>query len=132
MNDIRLAYTSRSDIGARSDEICAIERASLRNNARLGVTGGLYYDGERFFQVLEGREDVVALLFERIRSDPRHRDIALVCRHPISHRMFGLWAMKFVSGIDEPAMRATFHAAAGVSSPSGQSLDPRIETLQNA
>jgi hypothetical protein len=132
MTEIRLAYASRARVAADSEAMREVERASLRNNARLGVTGALYYDGERFFQVLEGPETAVAILYDQIRKDPRHDGVDLVCRHPIAHRMFGLWSMKFVNGIDQPQLRATFEAAAALGSPSGQSLDPRIEALQRA
>jgi hypothetical protein len=132
MTEIRLAYASRARTPAESPEMDEIESASLRNNGRLGVTGALYYDGERFFQVLEGQETAVALLYDRIRKDSRHESVELVCRHPIAHRMFALWSMKFVNGVDNPQLRATFAAAAALSSPSGNSRDPRIEALQRA
>ena len=131
MPEIRLAYASRARAPADSPEIRAIEDASLRNNARLGITGALYYDDESFFQVLEGPENAVALLYDTIRKDSRHAEAVLVCRHPISFRMFGLWSMKFVSGIDHPQLAATFHAMAA-QAPTGLTVDPRIEALRTA
>jgi hypothetical protein len=130
--EIRLAYESAARPGLDASAIRAIEDASLRNNARIGVTGGLYFDGEMFFQVLEGPENAVALLFDRIRKDPRHREVALVCRHPIPERMFGLWTMKMVSGLDRPQLCETFRARAAAHSPTGQAWDPRITALQHA
>jgi hypothetical protein len=130
MTEIRLAYGSRARVPEGSPEIRAIERSSLRNNSRLGVTGALYYDGESFFQVLEGPENAVALLFDDIRADPRHGDVTLVCHHPITERMFGLWSMKMVNAVDHPELAATFRAAAAAATPSGLAIDPRIEALR--
>lgn len=132
MMEIRLAYSSRARVAADAPEMRAIETASLRNNGRLGVTGALYYDGETFFQVLEGPETAVALLYDTIRADPRHDEVALVARHPIEMRLFGLWSMKFVNGLDHPQLAATFRAAAHSSGPAGLPLDPRIEALRTA
>ena len=130
MTEIRLAYASRSRIAADSADMTDIQSAALRNNARLGVTGALYYDGASFFQVLEGPENAVALLFDTIRKDRRHTEVALVCRHPIVTRMFMLWSMKFVSGLDHPQLAATFDAAAATA-PSALAVDPRIEALRS-
>lgn len=132
MTEIRLAYGSRARLAADAPDIRAIETASLGNNARLGVTGALYFDGAGFFQVLEGPENAVAVLYDRIRKDPRHDQVALVCRHAIAHRMFGLWSMKVVNGLDQPRLRATFEAAADAAPPPGTGLDPRIAVLQKA
>jgi hypothetical protein len=132
MTEIRLAYESRARLASEAPDIRAIETASLGNNARLGVTGALYFDGAQFFQVLEGPQNAVAILYDRIRKDPRHDQVALVCRHPIAHRMFGLWSMKIVNGLDHPQLRATFEAAVDAAPPPGAGLDPRISVLQQA
>lgn len=129
MGEIRLAYSSVSRVNAGSPEMRAIEDASLRNNGRLGVTGALYFDGESFFQVLEGAESAVALLYDTIRKDPRHISAEIVCRHAIEDRMFGLWSMKFVNGLDHPQLAATFRAASGAA-PNALAVDPRIEALR--
>lgn len=131
--EIRLAYASRARVAADSPEMRAIEDAALRNNARLGITGALYYDGEQFFQVLEGPENAVAVLYDAIRKDPRHSEVTLVARHPIGHRLFGLWSMKFVNGLNRPQLAATFRAAEELSAPpAAHALDPRIEALRQA
>lgn len=129
MGEIRLAYASVARVGARSPEMRRIEDASLRNNGRLGVTGALYFDGESFFQVLEGPETAVALLYDAIRRDARHEFPQVVCRHGIESRMFGLWSMKFVNGLDHPQLAATFRAASAAA-PAALAVDPRIEALR--
>jgi hypothetical protein len=93
-----LAYVSRSLVPAHDVAMLDIARSSLRNNARLGVTGALYFDGTLFFQVLEGDEAVLAVLFDTIRNDPRHCDVEMVCHKPLTERQFPNWSMKFVEG----------------------------------
>jgi hypothetical protein len=87
----RIIYTSR----ARCDEheTLALLQAARMANARLGITGALYLSQGRFAQYLEGEENVVAALYERIRYDPRHTDCCLTDRRLISLRVYAGWSM---------------------------------------
>ena len=51
-----------------------ILRTSRRNNAEVGVTGALMFNGGAFAQVLEGPRRGVESTFERIQRDQRHGD----------------------------------------------------------
>jgi hypothetical protein len=116
--EVSLSYASRSLIPAGGPEIAALIDACLRNNARLGVTGALYFDGRQFFQVLEGDEAVVACLFDDIRKDPRHTDVKIVTRGPIAQRAFAGWTMKIVDGVARPQVGRRFRyeeATRGIS-----------------
>jgi hypothetical protein len=75
-------------------EILSVAR---RNNAQLGVTGILLYHQGSFMQVLEGAEDALSTLFERICRDPRHTRIVKLRERAITTRGFGAWSMGFVS-----------------------------------
>ncbi|TVQ58508.1 MAG: BLUF domain-containing protein [Rhodobacteraceae bacterium] len=103
-----LSYASRSLIRPEGRDMAALIETCRRNNARLGVTGALYFDGRQFFQVIEGDEAVVACLFDAIRRDPRHTDVQIVARGPISRRAFAGWSMKFVDGAAHPQVRPRF------------------------
>jgi hypothetical protein len=94
----RLAYVSRALIPVHDAQMLEIARQSLRNNGRLGITGALYFDGSQFFQVLEGSDPALAVVFDAIRKDPRHCDVQVVCHGPIEQRLFSDWSMKFVDG----------------------------------
>lgn len=94
----RLAYVSHALIPTHDAQMLEIARQSLRNNARLGITGALYFDGNQFFQVLEGSDAAIAVVFDSIRADPRHCDVQVVCHGPIAQRLFSDWSMKFVDG----------------------------------
>lgn len=64
-----------------------VEHASRKNNAS-HVTGILLFDGADFFQVLEGEENVINALFDRIRRDPRHGSVVLLSQDYSAYRRF--------------------------------------------
>ena len=69
---------------------------SRSNNARSGIVGGLYYGDDQFFQYLEGEEEKVRNLYDRIARDGRHRNIITLLEEPIDVRTFTNWSMKYV------------------------------------
>lgn len=105
-----LAYASAANIPAYSPEMLELARTCLARNPGLGITGALYFDGDQFFQVIEGEDEAVHALFEEIREDPRHSCVQLLWDGPIEHRRFGNWAMKFVDGSGRAAaLRPAFN-----------------------
>ena len=54
----------------------------------------LYVRG-RIIQVLEGEQQAVEDLFERIQQDPRHTEVDRVLTRPIQERLFEEWAMGY-------------------------------------
>lgn len=79
-----------------SNEALAVLLAKARNkNAALGITGMLLYVDGCFFQVLEGPEDAVNGLAEKIRQDPRHGRMTTIINEPIARRAFSEWTMGF-------------------------------------
>lgn len=101
-----IVYVSRSLIGGWGPDLLDIGREALRRNAEIGVTGALFFDGERFAQVLEGPFDAVSLLMERIRHDARHFDVRVLGETPIRSRRFAAWSMRFVDRSQAPGMAA--------------------------
>ena len=109
MSDIyRLVYTSRNLLEGGEEEqkaaIAGLLAVSKRNNARVGVTGALLFNGGSFAQVLEGSRVAVEATFERIQRDPRHSDVAVLQCEPVATRGFPNWSMGFVG--DSPRGRA--------------------------
>jgi hypothetical protein len=106
---IRLVYASRSTFapGAASQgldpSVARILAKSRKNNAARGIVGGLLFGDGCFLQCLEGEEQVVDALYEKIRVDARHQDVTTLSRHPVEHTSFGTWSMKFAPG--EVALR---------------------------
>jgi len=86
--------------------LLGILNQSSQNNTRLHVTGMLIYFEGTFIQVLEGAEDVVYSLLDKISKDARHKDVTVVHDEPIQEREFGAWEMAF-RAIDDKQLKAT-------------------------
>ena len=92
----RLLYASRWTNGLGEDVEAASHRivaASIPNNRLLDVTGLLLAHDGWFLQGLEGPEASVRQLMERIRRDPRHRDVRVISAGPAPSRLFKDWNM---------------------------------------
>lgn len=77
-----------------------------RNNAALSVSGILLYDAGSFLQVLEGEQDVVMRLYEKIARDARHERVQVLRQGPVATRSFSSWSMGFVAL--DPQLRKAF------------------------
>jgi len=95
---ITFAYASRVAPTTMLDDVLDICVTARRRNPAREITGVLYYNGQAFFQVLEGETAAVDALVEEIRADPRHRDFRQLLRCPVRQRLFGAWSMKYVNG----------------------------------
>lgn len=106
---MQLAYISRATFNQYARErgieptVARILATSRSNNPAKGIVGGLYYGDGCFFQYLEGEENAVRELCDRIRNDDRHTDFKVVLEGTIDQLSFGQWSMKYVPvtvGID--------------------------------
>jgi hypothetical protein len=68
---------------------------SRKNNAELGITGMLLYKDGNFMQVLEGEEEPVRALYDKIGDDPRHRGEITLREGFAEGRQFPDWSMGF-------------------------------------
>lgn len=90
----RLVYESTATGTTESlRNLSVILAESQRNNDRRGLTGALAAHDDRYIQVIEGPREVLDHLLRRLAEDPRHRDIRVLERRPISGRAFGGWTM---------------------------------------
>jgi len=94
---VRMLYASRIAEGQGTEVVDAILQQSRTNNPKLGITGVLCHDGNVFMQALEGGRNVVNALYNRIVSDPRHRDVVILSYEEIHERCFAGWTMGLVS-----------------------------------
>lgn len=76
------------------EDVDAILVASARNNPARGITGLLLFNGRNFLQLLEGEEDEVSALMQRIATDPRHNGVSVLDRRTVPGRTCPDWAMK--------------------------------------
>ncbi len=93
----RIIYISTVNRHLSEEEVESIGQISARNNHEVGITGVLIAVHDYFFQVLEGDEDTIANVVERIRRDPRHRDMHILkAETGISERLFPKWSMRTI------------------------------------
>lgn len=86
----RLIYVSIAENLADLRDIFTSARS---NNSQIHVTGGLALVDGVFMQYLEGPEESVKAIFERISYDRRHRDIKVLEQRAVPGRMFADWSM---------------------------------------
>lgn len=95
-----LVYISQATHDFSDEELADLLAVSRRNNAATAITGLLMYESRVFMQALEGPRARVEALFERIRRDPRHTDVQVICEDAIQARYFGPWRMAFQRATD--------------------------------
>lgn len=91
-----LTYTSRARLDLTEGELHDLVRAARRCNALDGITGLLVFDGFRFLQIVEGSEEAVDSLVERLRRDRRHSAFEIRAEQFVEHRSFPSWSMELV------------------------------------
>lgn len=105
MDVYQIVYASASRRLLNPIELRDLLEEARRNNARVGVSGILLYHEGSFLQVLEGEEQVVRPLFERICRDPRHDRVLELYAAPMRARSFASWSMGFVT-LDRDMLRS--------------------------
>ena len=89
----QLTYASRATRFMNIMDMNHILKTSRVNNPVLGVTGAMFIHNNTFLQQLEGEDDVLVSLYERIVLDDRHRDATILDLTEIAERRFGNWSM---------------------------------------
>ena len=95
---IRIVYISCVDRDFGQVQLGQVLSVARIRNKLDGITGMLVYHDQAVLQVLEGPEDKVDACYERIKRDPRHRDVASMDKRKINSRAFSDWSM----GITNP------------------------------
>ena len=91
-----VTYTSLAQPDLKSSDLEEIHRSARESNARDEITGLLVYNGTHFLQVVEGAEEPVAKLIERLREDPRHKGFEVRDKRRIDGRSFPDWPMELL------------------------------------
>ncbi|MDF2991592.1 MAG: hypothetical protein K0S37_2106 [Microbacterium sp.] len=92
---VSVAYVSSEAEPFDDGRLIELLTQSRRSNHAHDLTGMLLHRRGRFFQVLEGPEDAVDTLLEKIRADGRHRDVRVLLREAIDARRFDEWTMGY-------------------------------------
>ncbi|MFC7537819.1 BLUF domain-containing protein [Sphingomonas sp. GCM10030256] len=91
-----LTYTSWAKPGIGDGDIEAILRSARTNNPLEGLTGVLIFNGSAFFQLLEGSEQAVNDMYERLSNDSRHWNMFVREQKVIAERAFPDWSMSYL------------------------------------
>jgi hypothetical protein len=94
---IRYIYTSKIAQTLDHQDLQNIVQSAKKYNQQNDITGLLISNFEYFFQVLEGPEQHVAALYEKIKVDPRHLGIHLMSQEGVTHRLFPDWRMGYLT-----------------------------------
>jgi hypothetical protein len=97
-----LFYCSLAKKDISKDDILSILSWSRQYNKKNDITGILLYwkKTNQFMQVLEGKENILLNLYDKICKDNRHSLIKIIYQEGIMERGFKDWTMAF-QGIDE-------------------------------
>ncbi len=95
MRQIIYCSITTAPSGRSAGAIPDIVRQAAPRNGLEGITGLLYAEGDAFLQAIEGPDDSIADLLDRLRRDDRHRDIRIMVDRAIDQREFGDWTMAY-------------------------------------
>ena len=91
-----LTYTSRARLDLTDGDLGAIHQTARHLNALDGISGLLLFDGSRFLQIVEGAEDAIDNLVERLRMDLRHSAFEVRDERYVERRSFPDWSMELL------------------------------------
>ena len=94
---IQSVYTSAAIQPMPKSKLYKILVDSRVRNKLADVTGLLVYVDGTFLQVLEGEQEMVSDLLDKISKDPRHTDVKVVYKTGVERRTFNAWQMAYVS-----------------------------------
>lgn len=78
------------------EDLRAILSEARHFNHQHQLTGVLYFADGQFFQCLEGESEILDLLIEKLKKDPRHEAHQFFATREIQHASFAAWSMKYV------------------------------------
>ena len=92
-----LIYMSTASRPMNYEGLSDLLKEARTENARQGITGMLLHQQDTFLQILEGEEENVRALYEKLRKDPRHSGLHIVRQGHSDRRIFEDWSMGFVN-----------------------------------
>ena len=88
-----IAYASEARADLQTTDLDRLLADATAFNRVAGVTGVLMFDGSRFLQYLEGPEDGIDSVYQRIANARSHGQLKVLCRAPVAqrHSRAGRW-----------------------------------------
>ena len=103
-----ITYVSTPVEGFDLDALSALWATCIEANRANEITGGLVYLGDQFFQTIEGPDDRIKSLWDKIQADPRHTDVKILMTCGPATRSFAHARMKLVNGSRVSSIRRRF------------------------
>ena len=88
-----IAYLSSPIVNPTKNELAIMGAQFEKMNTQRSLSGFLIYDHKKFFQYLEGPEEEVNTLFNKIELDSRHTLIAQATANT-TYKRFSSWGMR--------------------------------------
>ena len=92
---LAIVYRSVADDSFDLPEIYSMLSRAREYNTEHGITGCLLYHNSKFLQLLEGEEEKIEGLFQKISNDSRHRKVEVIEQGILNTRLFNEWSMAF-------------------------------------
>ena len=122
-----ILYLSKATVPFDRKDLKELEEKSAANNQSLGLSGYLYFDGGKFLQYLEGEEEQLMPLYEKIQQDTRH---SFLCQtvEDIYERRFPEWSMKNIQTmmLELSLVEKTIIQTLSIFSEQGYDLDQQL------
>ncbi len=97
----RITYISKLSAPLSINEVENLGDAFTKKNKENNITGVLIFIRGIFFQLIEGQEDKIDELYNKIKYDPRHTEVVcLKTEYDAKERLFPEWSMKTIN-LDE-------------------------------
>lgn len=111
----QLIYLSQAKSDLNYSDLAAILESSRRHNPAKSITGILIYKDDQFLQLLEGNQEDVQAVMDKIAQDKRHMNISVLYQGDTAERFFADWSMGYTDGDvsvnDTPVLRRLFSMA---------------------
>ena len=90
-----ICYVSSAYPGITEDQLNELFTTTQKNNTASNITGLLLYQSGKFLQVLEGDDDELKNLYEKIEQDSKHNNIFVILKQKCKRRIFENYESRF-------------------------------------
>lgn len=95
MIQYQIVYYSEATRQFSEQELIELLQYANINNTKNNITGCLIYANGKFIQMLEGEQNLVRALFDKIKQDKRHTNVIVAVEMSVSSKLFPEWGMGF-------------------------------------
>jgi hypothetical protein len=93
----QIVYSSAPAQKLMQSHLYMILRHARLSNKLANVTGVLIFVDGAYLQVLEGEENTLRKIFDKIKVDTRHKDVKILSDLSIEKRSFDNWEMAYAT-----------------------------------